>query len=65
MSPASRPRPQRRLILASTSRYRRDLLARLGLKFDVEAPDAEELALDGEDGVQPSTRLPLPASPIR
>jgi septum formation protein len=59
VSPASRPRPQRRLILASTSRYRRDLLARLGLKFDVEAPDAEELALDGEGPATMAARLAL------
>jgi septum formation protein len=31
-----------RLILASTSRYRRELLARLRLPFDVVAPDVDE-----------------------
>jgi septum formation protein len=36
------------LILASTSRYRRDLLARLGLAFDVDRPDTDETALPGE-----------------
>ncbi|MEP7058018.1 MAG: Maf family nucleotide pyrophosphatase [Caldimonas sp.] len=37
-----------RLILASTSRYRRELLSRLRLAFDVEAPDVDETALAGE-----------------
>lgn len=31
-----------RLILASTSRYRRELLARLGLPFEVVAPEVDE-----------------------
>jgi septum formation protein len=38
----------RRLILASTSRWRRELLQRLHLPFDVLAPDVEESALPGE-----------------
>ncbi|MET0350556.1 MAG: Maf family nucleotide pyrophosphatase [Rhizobacter sp.] len=41
-----------RLILASTSRYRRELLERLRLPFDVEAPDVDETPLTGE---QPAT----------
>lgn len=41
-----------RLILASTSRYRRELLERLRLPFDVEAPDVDETPLPGE---QPAT----------
>ena len=36
------------IILASTSRYRRELLARLGLPFVTRAPDAAEDAIDGE-----------------
>ena len=36
------------LILASTSRYRRDLLARLGLAFEVARPEVDESALPGE-----------------
>lgn len=36
------------LILASTSRYRRELLSRLGLPFTVEAPGVDETALHGE-----------------
>ncbi|MCA9635305.1 MAG: Maf-like protein [Myxococcales bacterium] len=41
----STPQPgHRRLVLASTSRYRRELLARLELPFDAAAPDFDELA---------------------
>ena len=36
------------LILASTSRYRQELLARLRLPFRCEAPDVDETALPGE-----------------
>lgn len=36
------------LILASTSRYRRELLSRLGLPFAVEAPGIDESARPGE-----------------
>ena len=36
------------LILASTSRYRRELLERLGLPFHVARPDVDESALAGE-----------------
>lgn len=37
-----------RLVLASTSPYRRELLARLRLPFDVRAPGVDEAALPGE-----------------
>lgn len=37
-----------RLILASTSSYRRELLARLRLPFDIVRPDTDETALPGE-----------------
>ena len=36
------------LILGSTSRYRRELLQRLGLAFDVVAPEVDEAPLPGE-----------------
>lgn len=36
------------LILASTSRYRRELLARLGLSFESARPDTDETALPDE-----------------
>jgi len=37
-----------KLVLASTSRYRRELLTRLGLPFEVDAPDVDETPLAGE-----------------
>jgi septum formation protein len=37
-----------RLILASTSRYRADLLARLALPFETDAPGVDESSRDGE-----------------
>jgi septum formation protein len=40
--------PLRPLILASTSPYRRELLARLGLPFEVEAPGVDEVSLPDE-----------------
>ncbi len=45
------------LILASTSRYRRELLARLGLPFAVEAPGVDETALPGETPAALALRL--------
>lgn len=36
------------MILASTSRYRRELLTRLRLAFDVHAPEVDETPLAGE-----------------
>lgn len=38
----------RPLVLGSTSRYRRELLGRLGLPFAVESPGVDEAALPGE-----------------
>ncbi len=49
----------RRLVLASTSRYRRELLARLRLPFDVVAPDVDEAALAGEAPRELALRLAL------
>ena len=46
-----------RLILASTSRYRRELLNRLGLPFDTARPDTEESPLPGESPEAMATRL--------
>ena len=45
------------LVLASTSRYRRDLLARLTTRFRVLAPEVDETALDGETGAALAVRL--------
>ena len=51
--------PTRRLVLASTSRYRKELLARLGLPFAVAAPQTDERPLSGE--APPDTALRLAA----
>jgi len=51
--------PGRRLILASTSRYRRDLLARLRLPFDVDPPKIDERPLAGEAPAATASRLAL------
>jgi len=48
-----------RLILASTSRYRRELLARLRLPFDVVAPAVDESPLPGETPAALAQRLAL------
>ncbi|MGB6101556.1 MAG: Maf family protein, partial [Comamonas sp.] len=42
------PDGTRPLILGSTSRYRRELLERLKLRFDVAAPEVDEAPLPGE-----------------
>ena len=49
--------PPRRLVLASTSRYRRELLARLGLPFEVAAPRVDESPLPGESPADLALRL--------
>jgi septum formation protein len=48
-----------KLILASTSRYRRELLARLGLPFETRSPDVPETALAGEAPAAMAARLAL------
>ena len=50
------PRP---LILGSTSRYRRELLQRLHLPFEVVAPDVDETPLPGEAPSALALRLAL------
>lgn len=45
------------LVLASTSRYRRELLARLGVPFATDAPDVDESPLAGESPAQTALRL--------
>ena len=47
----------RRLVLASTSRYRRMLLERLGLPFEAVAPQIDETALAGEAPAATAFRL--------
>ncbi|MGO9446932.1 MAG: Maf family nucleotide pyrophosphatase [Thiobacillaceae bacterium] len=46
-----------RLVLASTSRYRRELLSRLKLPFDVVSPHVDETPLPGEAPSQTALRL--------
>jgi septum formation protein len=46
-----------RLVLASTSPYRRDLLARLRLPFETARPDVDESPLSGEAPAVLATRL--------
>lgn len=50
---------QRNVILASTSRYRRELLSRLQLPFDVHAPEVDETPLAGETPDALAQRLAL------
>lgn len=47
------------LILASTSRYRQELLARLCLPFTCQSPGVEESAVPGESAVELAERLAL------
>jgi septum formation protein len=47
------------LVLASTSRYRRDLLSRLRLPFDVISPQVDETPLPGEAPAALALRLAL------
>jgi septum formation protein len=47
------------ILLASTSPYRRELLARLKLPFEVRAPGIEERALPGEAPAEQARRLAL------
>ena len=51
--------PNPRLILASTSRYRRELLQRLRLPFEVVAPHTDESPLPGETPAALALRLAL------
>ncbi|MEY2621621.1 MAG: hypothetical protein RIT26_1441 [Pseudomonadota bacterium] len=54
--PPPLPRP---LVLGSTSRYRRELLSRLRLPFEVAAPDVDETPLANENPADLARRLAL------
>jgi septum formation protein len=56
MSSAASSRP---LILGSTSRYRRELLGRLNIPFEVAAPEVDETPLPGEAPAALAQRLAL------
>ena len=49
----------RPLILGSTSRYRKELLGRLGVPFDTDSPRVDETPLTGERPVDLARRLAL------
>ena len=49
----------RTLVLGSTSRYRRELLSRLNLPFEVVAPDVDETSQSGESPRDLALRLAL------
>jgi septum formation protein len=57
MSPASGSSPHPRLVLASTSQYRRELLERFGIRFTVAAPHVDESPLPGETPIDLVARL--------
>lgn len=56
-SPHAAHLPSPRLVLGSTSPYRRELLARLGLPFDVASPEVDEDPLPDEAPLQTALRL--------
>ena len=53
------PLANRKLILGSTSIYRRELLGRLRIPFSVESPHVDEVALPGETPAMLAQRLAL------
>ena len=56
---SAHPTPNRRLILGSTSRYRRELLQRLQIPFEVVTPDVDETPFPGEIPSVLAARLAL------
>ena len=56
---SSAPTKTRRLILGSTSRYRRELLERLQIPFDQASPDVDETPSPGENPRALAERLAL------
>lgn len=56
---ASPTPPRRRLILGSTSRYRKELLSRLGIPFDTASPEVDETPQPGEPPANLALRLAL------
>ena len=47
----------RKIVLASTSPFRRELLSRLGISFEIAAPEIDEAALPGEAAAVTAARL--------
>ncbi|TXI63834.1 MAG: septum formation inhibitor Maf [Limnohabitans sp.] len=58
MTPSNSPLP-RTVVLGSTSRYRRELLSRLHLLFEVAAPEVDETPQAGESPRELALRLAL------
>jgi septum formation protein len=59
MSDASPDTPTRTLVLGSSSPYRRELLSRLKLDFEIDVPDIDETPRAGEKPAQLARRLAL------
>jgi septum formation protein len=57
MPAKTKRKPPRPLVLGSTSRYRRELLERLRLPFQVAAPDVDEAPTTGETPTATALRL--------
>src|SRR5688500_18891564 len=57
MTPPAAASSSLRLVLASTSQYRRQLLERYGIRFTVAAPDVDESPLPGENPIDLVSRL--------
>ncbi len=57
MTPPAAASTAPRLVLASTSQYRRQLLERFGIRFTVAAPDVDESPLPGETPIDLVSRL--------
>ncbi len=57
--PIPTPVTSRALVLGSTSRYRRELLQRLNIPFEVAAPEVDETPLAGETPLALAQRLAL------
>ena len=53
------PGASRTVVLGSTSRYRRELMNRLRLPFEIDAPEVDETPLDGESPEALARRLAL------
>jgi septum formation protein len=51
--------PRRQLVLASTSRYRKELLTRLGLAFVTASPEVDETQIAGESPLANCRRLAI------
>lgn len=59
LSSLAAPGVNRAVVLGSTSRYRRELMSRLRLPFEVDAPEVDETPLDGESPEALARRLAL------